>query len=167
VAPIADPSLLQPLPSDLPEESAALQNPVQPLGNGSATLNTEAASRAEVERTTRLFVERFGSYSNFSNFENITSLQGIMTDSMRSYARTFMQQDPQNATAGYSGVNTRLIGLRISQFELNASATVEITVLEEKQAGLSAPVETRYRDGRVELRFQGGQWLIHGLFYEN
>jgi hypothetical protein len=168
--PAQQPQELVPLPSDqdistsLPANTDQVLEPV----TGEQMPMSEAAQRAEVERLTRLFVERFGSYSNFSNFENITSIEQFMTDSMKSYAEQFKQTGADSSlTADYYGVTTRLINSRISSFEPESAAVVDIIVQQEVQDGLNAEIQRSNRDGRVELAYQEGEWLISGLFYNN
>lgn len=126
---------------------------------------TESAQRAEAERTTRTFVETYGSYSNFSNFTNITSLEPFMTESMKAYARGQIKTNAQPSVNEYTGVTSQLISLSVKTFELSKQAAVSFTVQQETQAGFTSPIKTTYRDGRVELLYQQGRWLVNGLFY--
>ncbi len=133
--------------------------------NGEVLTQGDATARAEIERTTRLFTERFGSYSNFSNFSNVTSLEGLMTESMRVYAQGSVGEISNDLSADYYGVTTRLMSLKITEFVSESNATVSVIVREEVQPGLTAPIETKHKDGKVELKYLDGIWLVDGVYY--
>ena len=156
---------LVPLPPDqLPAATIQEQVVIEPLAGESMAKN-EAVSRGEVERLTRLFVERFGSYSNFSNFSNVSSLESFMTPSMLAYAQSFVESESVGTISGYYGVTTSIIGLKIDSINFDSNATVNIIVQEAIQDGFNADVQRRNRDGRVELVYSGGKWLVDGVYY--
>ena len=167
VAPVVvDPvTELDPLPPDQPLAATTQEQVViEPLAGESMAKN-EAVSRGEVERLTRLFVERFGSYSNFSNFSNVSSLESFMTPSMLAYAQSFVESESVGTISGYYGVTTSIIGLKIDSINFDSNATVNIIVQEAIQDGFNADVQRRNRDGRVELVYSGGKWLVDGVYY--
>lgn len=164
ISQITPPSELQALPSD-----QAIQfnggEIIQPFVEEPMT-NDIAVQRAEIERTTRLFAERFGSYSNYSGFDNISSLQSLMTPSMIDYTNGLAEQNDRGTTSSeYFGVSTKLLGIKIDVFSESNQATVDIIVQEQVQQGLKGEIEVRTRDGRVELLYRNGKWLVNGLFY--
>ena len=157
---------LAPLPPDQsPLTTTQEQVVIEPLA-GESIAKDEAVSRAEVERLTRLFVERFGSYSNFSNFSNISSIESFMTPSMLAYAQSFVEEGGNvGSVSGYYGVTTNIVGLKIDTITFDSTATVNIIVQEGVQDGFNADIQRRNRDGRVELVYSGGKWLVDGVFY--
>ena len=168
VAPVVDVdpvTQLAPLPPDQPpSRTTEEQVVIEPLAGESVAKN-EAVARGEVERLTRLFVERFGSYSNFSNFSNISSIESFMTSSMKAYAQSFVESESVGTISGYYGVTTNIIGLKIDSINFDSSATVNIIVQEAIQDGFNAEIQRRNRDGRVELVYSGGKWLVDGVYY--
>jgi len=161
---IIDPSTINPLPVD----STPTANTGTTAIETETPVISDAAQRAEVERLSRLFIERFGSYSNFSNFENITSMEPFMTRTMLSYAQTLKVSKTDSQTVGqYVGVTATVISLNTTQFSASNSATVSFVINQETQNGLNAPIESAYRDGRLELEYVGGQWLVDGIFYNS
>lgn len=158
-APVVEPSTLNPLPAtnQTTTDTTPVAEPVKEVSDG--------AQRAEVERLSRLFVERFGSYSNFSNFENITSLEAFMTADMYDYAQTLKKDPAEQSVGSYNGVTTTVISLTTSTFTAKSKAVVNFVVQQESQNGLDAAIVSEYRDGRVELVYSEGQWLVDGLFY--
>lgn len=160
---IVDPSTLTPLPVDTSTANPTGTTAVE----SDAPVTTDASQRAEVERLSRLFVERFGSYSNFSNFENITSMEPFMTSTMLAYAQTLKVSESNPTVGQYVGVTATVVSLTTTSFSASNTATVSFVINQETQNGLNAPIESAYRDGRLELEYVGGQWLVDGIFYNS
>ncbi len=159
---ITDPSSLNPLPVT---DTSTTSNTT--VITETKTELSDSAQRAEAERLSRLFIERFGSYSNFSNFENITSLEAFMTPAMLSYVETLKKQPAEQSVGSYNGVTTTVISLTTTSFTAKSKATVSFVVQQESQNGLDAPITSEFRDGRIELKYADGQWLVDGVFYNN
>lgn len=159
---VNDPSELNPLPAA--NTTAVVDNTI--VVEETPVERTESQQRAEAERLTRMFVERFGSYSNFSDFANITSLEPFMTASMKTYASGLKEKAQNDQTVGeYYGVTSQLISLNITKFDVSSSATVGFVIQQETQDGLQSQIQTQYRDGRLELVYRDNQWLVNGIFY--
>ncbi len=163
INPIVSPNQLIPKSPDSTSNTANGTDVIDPVSNEGLSMN-EASQRSEVERLSRFFVERFGSYSNFSNFENIMSLNTLMTNSMKDYAQVIMASN-LDVGSEYFGITTRIIGIKIDQFNAESTARVLITVQEQKQIGLNGEIETLLKDGRIDLVYREGKWLVNGLFY--
>jgi len=160
--PVQDPSALKALPPDTNTPAS----PIVDAAPAPVVPPTEAAQRAEAERLTRMFVERFGSYSNFSDFTNITSLQQFMTPSMQTYTLGLMKKQSETGVNQYVGITSQLISLVITKFQLGHSATVSFVVQQETQSGLNAPIQTSYKDGTLDLEYRDNQWLVDGIYYK-
>lgn len=166
---IQSPSEIEALPSDDSVEprsrsitSQDITEPVEP------TITDEQSQRAEIERISRTFIERFGSYSNYSTFETIDALDSLLTLSMRTYVDSVVEDHMLNRSLSeYFGVSTKLLSFRLDRFVLSGSATANITIQQEEQRGLDGEIQKTVRDGRVELVYSNGKWLINGLFYNN
>lgn len=158
------PENLIPLPSDQ-EKSVVENTTIEPIEQ--SRLTDEQSQRAEIERLSRLFIERFGSYSNYSDFENITSLDQFMSSPMRKYARSLMEEPLDDSFGSqYYGVTTRLLSIFMKNFVKSSQATVEFVVQQEIQEGVDSPIETMRRDGRIELKYSGEKWLVDGVYYQ-
>lgn len=157
---IQDRTQVQPLPaSNIIESSDAETNIEQDSSN-----STEAAQKSQIETTTRLFVERFGSYSNYSDFENIKSLFSMMTGDMKAYSQTIINQGVDRND--YNSVITTLITYNLASFNESSSAIADITIQEQRQVEVNGETEVNIKQGRVELVYQSGKWLVDRLFYE-
>lgn len=160
------PSQIQALPPNQPIAENETTVVLEPLAPESVEKD-EATNRSQITQVARLFVERFGSYSNY-NTDIATSLRSFMTSSMSSYADTVVAQIREENTGrpitDYLGISTRILSTKITSYS-DQAATVEIIVQEERQEGINGDIQIVRKDGRVELINQAGQWLVNGLFY--
>ncbi len=130
--------------------------------------NAQPAGEAEV-RATELkkmamsFTERFGSYSNHSDFSNITDLKIFMTEDMKSWADNFVEvgrrglgDDPD-----YQGVMTRAVTAEVKDYDLGGG-TAQILVEAKKTFSDSDTNETevRYENMLVTFAKEGREWKI-------
>lgn len=113
-----------------------------------------------VRQLARLFVERYGSYSNQNDNSHIADVLPLATDSMAAWLRA--QTIPQNGD--YEGVTTQVIVSTIESLtDTQASVRVEVQELLETRTSR----ETNYRTGTVTLLFQNGEWKVDGLFWDS
>jgi hypothetical protein len=125
---------------------------------------SELVEKSEIERVARLFVERFGSYSNYSDFSNITSLFSVMTPSMRNVAQGIIEAGvDQN---DYNSVITKLITYNLASFTSKQSAAVQVIVQEDRQAEANGLIQTNQKTGTIQLRYEQGAWKVHSLLYQ-
>lgn len=113
-----------------------------------------------VRQLSRIFVERFGSYSNQNNNQHIEDIQPLLSPTMR----TWVDSQRQQQSTEYQGQTTSLVSSSLTSFSPENSATVKIGVQQEQTVGNIT--EMVYRDGRVELVYQNGEWLIDGLYFD-
>ena len=115
------------------------------------------------------FAERFGSYSNQSDYGNFTDLKIMMTDNMKSWVDTYVAQlKKQNSASGaYYGLTTQAVTATVSSFDdKTGQAAVIVTV---KQVASTAkvtggPSVTK----KLDLTFKkvNGDWLVDRAYSE-
>ena len=137
--------------------------PPAPLSSVAPSRASEGAQlpRAGIEAFARSFVERYGSYSNQSNFENIENLYPFMTARMQASAKAFVagEQAKRNGVVLYTGVTTRALSTRISS-QSAAGALVRIKAQRTESAtGIKDP-RVYYQDIEIVLKSQGGEWKV-------
>lgn len=98
-----------------------------------AVLPAEAST---VEAIARSFAERFGSYSNQSNFENIADLYPFMTDKMRQWAEDYIAEAriKRASPVSYWGITTRALAVKILEQEKDRVLLVVTTSRRESTA---------------------------------
>lgn len=110
------------------------------------------------KQVARMFVERFGSYSNQNNNQHLVDILPLVTAKMEKWVKT------QAITAGgeYQGVTTRVIASRVDAISAD-QATVIVDVQQEKDGKEGTKVEQR--SGRVELIRVEEEWKVDGLYW--
>lgn len=107
----------------------------------------------------RIFVERFGSYSNQNDNQHIADALTMASERMAAWLET------QKIASGaeYAGVMTKVVASSITQREADR-AEVAIDVQQVSEGAGASPVA--YKSGRVELVKVGKEWKVDGLYWE-
>jgi hypothetical protein len=120
-----------------------------------------ADPRSNLKSVAAAFAERYGSYSNQGNFENLEELRALMTDSLSAQTETFVEQARASSAAGaaYVGYTTRSIGTTVSGFsEIEGTATVVVNT--QRQELTAQGTRVYYQE--LELKFvrEGEIWKV-------
>ncbi len=118
-----------------------------------------------VKQVSRIFVERFSSYSNQNNNQHIDDALSMATPRMQEWVTS--QRKIQSEQ--YEGVTTEVLSSRIFSYAAD-SATVEIgakqTTRKAGVPGSQMVEETKIIKAKVDLVKEGGTWLVNGLWVE-
>lgn len=112
-----------------------------------------------VKQLARIFVERFGSYSNQNQNRHIDDILPMVTESMKSW----IESQRIEQSGDYKGMTTQVIVSTVQTLG-DATATVHVEVQEFLEIGNAK--ETNYRTGTVNLQKVGGEWKVSGLYYD-
>ncbi|MBU0648693.1 hypothetical protein KJ969_01105 [Patescibacteria group bacterium] len=122
----------------------------------------EEVEQQKVLSLAGLFAERFGSFSNQGDFENVEDLLPLMTETMQSWARDYIVQGrvSQASDEAYYGMLTKVITSDIKSFNLTAgTATIEInTQRRETKKGQADRIF--YQALELGLSRLDGAWLV-------
>ncbi|OGY42130.1 MAG: hypothetical protein A2Y67_01950 [Candidatus Buchananbacteria bacterium RBG_13_39_9] len=129
---------------------------------------------SEPEQTSMLFAatsfaERFGSFSNQSNYKNFDDLQPLMTKSVQNwvkqYIETLKKQNPDSNT--YYALETKAISSEIKSADLKAN-TAEVMVKTQRQEFKNDINNPRvfYQDILLKILKENGQWLVGGVYWQ-
>jgi len=146
----------------------AASQPVQGLTPITTPVTLEApptepqAQKPEV--IAALFAERYGSYSNESNYQNLRDLFPQMTARERTELQSFMNTHPFQVAA-YTGTTTKVVRTekRTSNTD-HASLTVFTQRIEATQANPRARIY--YQTADVELVKDGLSWLVDRFIWK-
>lgn len=119
----------------------------------------EDAAERYARQFTKIFVERFGSFSSDNNNIHIKDVMPLVTNSMGSWVKT--QAQPQNE---FYSQTTVLVSSEVRSFEKENTAVIGIGTqhtIEDKNGK-----RTEYKKGRVELVYANNDWLVDGLYWE-
>lgn len=144
-----------------PSLSGAPPAPLSSVQSADSLVNPAPAPRAGMEALARSFAERYGSYSNQSNFENIENLYPFMTSKMQENAQAMVAQERAKSQGpeGYAGVTTRALSVIISE---QSSQRAKLMVKTQRTESGSALPSSRvyYQDLGITLDNAGGVWQV-------
>jgi len=121
--------------------------------------STEEIERQRVKNTSVLFTERFGSFSNQGDYQNIKDVMPLMTSSMQDWAEG---QIGEGAADGepYYGVSTKVISTNIKSFDL-ATGRAEVNLdAQRHETRTGEEARTYYQTLNLVLIKVGSEWLI-------
>jgi len=109
------------------------------------------------------FAERFGSYSNHSNYSNITDLKVFMSKRMKNWADNFMSQiGANNEYSGiYYGITTRAISQEVNKFDDNTGdAEILVKTKRRESTGSMDNSSNFYQNILIKFVKETGSWKI-------
>lgn len=121
-------------------------------------------------RMSRSFAERFGSYSNHSNFSNIETLKVFMTKSMQAWADNYVAQakkmprDDEN----YYGITTKAVSEEFLSYDedLGQSRVLVITRRKEALGSTANQGDSITQEIEIELKKENGLWKVNGAYWK-
>ncbi len=170
------------------EKQPIIEQPVveQPVNNLNPTSNQQVATntttvqvvsplkKAEINkddliRMASAFAERFGSYSNQSDYGNIRDLQIFMTNSMKDWADDYINQSRVNKTQTsiYYGIVTKAISGEAKQFDSDVGkAEILVKTQRRESSGTSGNSITFYQNILIKYIREQGVWRVDGIEWQ-
>lgn len=119
-----------------------------------------------VVRLARIVVERYGSFSNTSNYENITRLEPFMTEQFQQTSLAYIESQSNNASVDeFYGVSTRAVSFSLEQFVPQESATVRVST-QRVETRTGQEVRTFTQDALVYLLNVEGNWKVDNIVWQ-
>lgn len=113
------------------------------------------------------FAERFGSYSNQSNFQNIRDLQIFMTDSMKRWSENYINSFTARDNSIYYGVTTKALNAQLIKYSEDKEAEILVKTQRRESVGNTANSTISYQDISIKLKKERGDiWKVDGAFWE-
>jgi hypothetical protein len=115
------------------------------------------------------FVERFGSYSNQSDYANLDDLEIFMVDDFKNWIPTYKKQlqleNPDFDT--YYAINTEAISTQINSMDDDAG-TANILIKTQRQEFKNSPSNSKiiYQEIILDLVKIDDQWKVKGAFWQ-
>lgn len=129
------------------------------LPSAPAPSTPEEKEKLFVLQLSRIFAERYLSYSNQADNNHINDVSTLITSRMGEYMNTQREEYSRE----YKGVTTKLISSSVAEFN-NNNAKVTIGVQQILQT--TQKTETAYKNGSVTLVKTQDGWKVDGLFWE-
>jgi len=96
--------------------------------------------RREILRLAASFAERFGTYSNQSNFSNILGLKMFMSRRMKSWVDSYIREhrQAQMDNSIYYSITTKAVSRELKEYDDNLNKAVVLVKTRRREAGGSA-----------------------------
>jgi hypothetical protein len=163
--PTATPAAVTPTATSTTPISAPIPLAPNPLNPPSAAVTegrTAAAQMAE------LFAERYGSYSNQGDFQNLRDLLPVMTDGYRAKTEAYLATAAAADLANYQGVTSLKISTQVHNYdESGGNAVIAVNLQQQKSGVASGTQAVSYRSLSMELKKVGDSWKVDSATWEN
>lgn len=131
--------------------------------------NEDSFNEVSLKNMASSFAERFGSYSNHSNYGNFDDLEVFMTDDMKEWAEDFVKEEREKEATNndYHGVTTKAISANVKEFD-KEQGVAEVVVFTKRKESENERSNFKTFDQRLTLEFinQNGVWKVDGTFWE-
>ena len=118
-----------------------------------------------LETLAKTFGERYGSYSNESDFANLYDLMPLMTDSMQDDTEDLIERVV--VADVYYGITTRVLSTELIEYEEELGyATMNVLTQREEAMGSPQNAEVKYQTLVLEMVKQGGAWKVNKATWE-
>lgn len=142
-------------------------NTRQPINTGDATTTKNGPTLADAVALSRSFTERFGTFSNQNNYENINNLRSYMTPNMEKaadgiIAKSEAKKDQQN---GYYGITTQAL----TTTTISSSAqkvTIIVTTQREESKETTSERKIFQQSAELQVVMQDGAWKVESIIWK-
>ncbi len=146
-----------------------LITPSPTSGSVNAPPEQKRAAESEIQVLSMPFVERLGTYSNQSNYENLSQLLPFMTATMQGWANekiTAAQKQPFNTL--YTGITTKALSFQVVSINETAGiAEAKIATQRKESVGTATNAKVYNQDISLKFKNIGGAWLVDSATWEN
>ncbi len=133
------------------------------------TVSPEEQIKNTLTRMAASFTERFGSYSNQSNYTNFEDLYDFMTEEMKSWAEKMVSDLRSRAKNSdiYFGITTKALSSKMTQFDAKADQAEVLVKSQRREAsGSTANARIYYQDMVIKFVKKDGIWKVAGAFWQ-
>jgi len=146
-----------------PVKSSAMVQPTSPFKKAEMQAD-------DLARMASAFAERFGSFSNQSDYGNVRDLQIFMTNAMKNWAENYINdaRARKTQTTIYYGIVTKAISSEVKQFDSDTGrAEILIKTQRRESAGIADNSATFYQDIIIKYVREQGVWRVDGIYWQN
>ncbi|MDP2736305.1 MAG: hypothetical protein Q8O59_00785 [bacterium] len=154
------------LPPVVEEPVKTTTTTVQPI----SPLKKAEVGADDLARMASAFAERFGSFSNQSDYGNIRDLQIFMTSTMKNWADNYIDdaRSRKTQTTIYYGIVTKAISNEVKNFDSDTGrAEILIKTQRRESAGVTGNSKTFYQDIIIKYLRETGVWRVDGIYWQD
>lgn len=126
------------------------------------TIAPQEREGAEISRMVFSFVERFGSYSHESRFQNLQDLEVFMTQNMKIWVQDFISKNKDNTSSAKAFKKITTKSLVVKELDMDPEiglASIVITTQRREFDNATATMPY-YQDIYVELKKINNEWKV-------
>ncbi len=152
-------------------EQPKTQEPVkQPIATPMVSPLKKAEVKADdLSRMGAAFAERYGSYSNQSDYGNIRDLQIFMTTKMKNWSDSYITdaRSRKGDPAIYYGIVTKAISSEVKRFDSDTGqAEILVKTQRRESAGVGSNSAVFYQDITIKYLKQSGIWRVDEALWQ-
>ena len=113
----------------------------------------------------RSFVERFGSFSNESEYKNIEDVMSMATPALQAKLATLAEEAKKSTNPAYYGISTTVISVKTTG---TTDTQVKLTITTLRSESIDSPANkvTRSQDMKLTLVKSGEDWLVDDYIWQ-
>lgn len=120
----------------------------------------------DAAKLSALFAERLGSFSNQSDYSNVTDLKILMTANMKDWADKYVADlRAQKYSGQYYGIITKALTTKILSPEKDGKIKIEIAT-ERQESNVDVLSPSYLQKMTLELIKANGEWLVDSAYWE-
>ncbi len=134
------------------------------ISNGTITVaqqTTEEIQKNTAKQISKVFAERYGSFSTQNSYQNILEIKDLVTTDLYSSLSQIMNT-AQNQTT-YYGMTTKVIAMNITKW---ASDSATITLSATREETKSSTTKKTNQDAVVQMTKSGSNWLVSSFKWD-
>jgi hypothetical protein len=148
------------------EEKIIEEAPAPPINK---EVKVNVVRSEDLKKIASSFTERFGSYSNHSDFSNILDLRIFMTESMKKWADKYVEELRGNNSADdiYFGVTTKSVSSEENFFD-DYAGEAEILVKTQRKESTGTMKNSRvyYQNILISFIKEKGAWKVDSAYWQ-
>ena len=126
--------------------------------------DTVRSSKDDLIRMSSSFSERFGSYSNQSDYSNLSHLMIFMSEKMKKWAEDFIEKSriEKGPTDIYYGITTRAVKAEMVKYDEDSGLAEVLVNTRRKEANISSDNQSNSFSQNVSINFikENGVWKV-------
>ncbi len=131
----------------------------------------ELLTKADLERFSAMFAERYASYSEEVNFANWEDLKIFMTDELQADIDRQIKEagaEPAAAAEGYHGFTSKAVATKVTEYDaLVQKATAEVSLQQKEAEGTTANFRVVYKKLILEfIKSESQGWKVDSVQWE-
>ncbi len=152
------------------EETSLLPKEQEITTPRKALITDKIIDQRDLERIAASFVERFGSYSNQSNYRNLTDLKIYMSARMKNWADNYIKTARAKGGVSdiYYGITTKSMAQEVKLFDDDLGKAEILVKTQRREAmGTTANASTFYQNILVNFVKEKGMWKVDNAYWQD